>query len=440
MQLAHRRGLSPLVLTVLLVVAAALSPAFARVAVAAPPAPPAAAGEADAEGDRPAPDTAMPAPDADAAIQSADDALAAVNDVETELPVLRRAVRPLFKSQLEEALPTWLDHVQQLSAAGERIGPAVERTEVIVDAIEARGGDVAEARAYLVAVEGNLIQDVDPADVTGLLVRLQQWLVSPDGGIRLGLSILGFIAIILIARIIANIVSGVIRRALRKVNKGSELLRDFLANITGQTIFIVGIVIAIGRLGVNTGPLLAAIGAAGFVIGFALQGTLGNFAAGVMILLYRPYDIGDYVTVGGVSGTVKAMTLVSTTLVTPDNQINVVPNGSIWGNVITNATGSATRRVDLTFGIGYGDDVEKAERVLMELVTAHPKVLDDPAPVIKVVELADSSVNFVVRPWAKTSDYWDVYFDLHREVKLRFDAEGIGIPYPQMDVHVHQST
>ena len=264
-------------------------------------------------------------------------------------------------------------------------------------------------------------------------------MVSPDGGIKLALNVLFFIAIIVLARIIAGIISNVIRRALKKVNKGSELLRDFLATISGQTIFLIGIVVAIGRLGVDTGPLLAAIGAAGFVIGFALQGTLGNFAAGVMILLYRPYDIGNYVTVSGVSGTVQAMTLVSTTLRSPDNQLIIVPNGSIWGDTITNVTGNDTRRVDLKFGIGYGDDVAAAERVLMEIVTNHPKVLADPEPVIKVQELADSSVNFVVRPWSKTSDYWDVYFDVHREVKMRFDAEGIGIPFPQMDVHLHRS-
>ncbi len=434
MHLAHRRGPSPRSLVPLLLgLLVLLVPAPASIAGTG--APPAAGGDAPA---------AAPAGDAEpspaAAIESMDEALAAVNDVETELPVLRRAVRPLFKAQLEEALPTWLDHLQQRSARGEPVARAVERTEVILDAIEARGGDVAEPRAYLVAVQGNLIADVDPTDVAGLAGRLQEWVVSPDGGVKVGLNIVAFLAIILIARIVANIVSGVVRRALRKVRKGSELLRDFLANITGQTIFIVGIIVALGRLGVNTGPLLAAVGAAGFIIGFALQGTLGNFAAGVMILLYRPYDIGDYVTAGGVSGTVKAMTLVSTTLVTPDNQINIVPNGSIWGDVITNVTGSATRRVDLTFGIGYADDVEKAEQVLRDLVTSHPKVLGDPAPMIKVVELADSSVNFVVRPWTKTSDYWDVYFDLHREVKLRFDAEGIGIPFPQMDVHVHQTT
>lgn len=386
-----------------------------------------------------APPPAAATADAAPAITTVDEALAAVGSTDSDVAVLRRAVRPLFKGQLEEALPVWLAHVQQLAAAGERVTPAIERTQVILDAIAARGGDVTEAQAYLKAAGGSIVTDVDPTDVGGLARRVEEWVTSPEGGVKLGTNIVLFLVILLVAKIIAGIVSGVIRRTLSKVNKGSELLRDFLANITGQTIFIVGLVVAIGRLGINTGPLLAAIGAAGFVIGFALQGTLSNFAAGVMILLYRPYDIGDVVTAGGVTGKVQAMTLVSTTLVTGDNQVIIVPNGSIWGSTITNVTGNDTRRVDMSFGIGYSDDIDQAERVLTEIVTSHPKVLAEPAPVVKLNQLADSSVNFVVRPWARTSDYWDVLFDVHREVKKRFDAEGIGIPFPQMDVHVHQA-
>jgi small conductance mechanosensitive channel len=387
-----------------------------------------------------APPAAAAATTAAPAITTVAEALAAVGSTDSDVAVLRRAVRPLFKAQLEEVLPVWLEHVQQLTAAGERATPAIERAQVILDAIAARGGDVTEAQAYLKAAAGTIVADVDPTDVGGLARRLQEWIASPTGGIRVGTNIVLFLVILLAAKIVASIVSGVIRRMLSKVNKGSELLRDFLANITGQTIFIIGLVVALGRLGINTGPLLAAIGAAGFVIGFALQGTLSNFAAGVMILLYRPYDIGDVVTAGGVTGKVQAMTLVSTTLVTGDNQVIIVPNGSIWGSTITNATGNDTRRVDMSFGIGYSDDIDQAERVLTEIVRSHPKVLAEPAPVVKLNQLADSSVNFIVRPWARTGDYWDVLFDVHREVKKRFDAEGIGIPFPQMDVHLHQAT
>jgi small conductance mechanosensitive channel len=199
----------------------------------------------------------------------------------------------------------------------------------------------------------------------------------------------------------------------------------------------VGFVVALSMLGINVGPLLAAIGAAGFIIGFALQGTLSNFASGIMILIYRPYDVGDIIEVGGASGTVDAMTIVSTTLMTLDNQKIVVPNNMIWGDKITNFTGSEKRRVDMVFGIGYGDDIAKAQKILEEILVNHAAVLKDPEPVVKVHELADSSVNFVVRPWVETENYWDVYWDITRTVKERFDAEGVSIPFPQRDVHLH---
>jgi len=209
-------------------------------------------------------------------------------------------------------------------------------------------------------------------------------------------------------------------------------------NVVGKATFLIGLVFALSMLEVNVGPFLAAIGAAGFILGFGLQGTLSNFASGIMILLYRPYDVGDFITTSAATGSVKAMSLVSTTIHTPDNQKTIVPNSAIWGGTITNVTAMPTRRVDMTIGVGYGDDLDKTAAVLTEVVTAHEKVLSDPAPTIRVAALADSSVNFVVRPWSKTSDYWDVYFDLHLQIKQRLDAEGISIPFPQRDVHLFQ--
>jgi small conductance mechanosensitive channel len=209
-------------------------------------------------------------------------------------------------------------------------------------------------------------------------------------------------------------------------------------NISGKAILLVGFIVALSMLEVNIGPLLAAIGAAGFIVGFALQGTLSNFAAGIMILIYRPYDVGDMVDVAGTFGTVDAMTIVSTTLRKPDNQKVVVPNNMIWGDIITNITGTSKRRVDLVFGIGYTDDIAKAQKILEEILASHESILKNPEPVVKVHELADSSVNFVVRPWVETDNYWDVYWDITRAVKERFDAEGVSIPFPQRDVHVHQ--
>ena len=247
-----------------------------------------------------------------------------------------------------------------------------------------------------------------------------------------------FLAILLVFKILAGIAGRITEKALSTSKlQVSNLLKSFFSNVVSKTVFLVGLLIAISSIGVSIGPLLAGVGVLGFVIGFALQDTLSNFAAGVMILLYRPYDVGDVVSAGGVTGKVEAMSLVSTTILTPDNQVMIVPNGSIWGGVIQNVTHREQRRVDLVAGIGYEDDIEHAERVLNEIVTGHEKVLSDPAPVIKLHELADSSVNFVVRPWCKTSDYWDVYWDVTRQIKLRFDEEGISIPYPQQDVHVH---
>ncbi len=218
----------------------------------------------------------------------------------------------------------------------------------------------------------------------------------------------------------------------------SHLLRRMIVSTVRNLVIIFGVLLAISQLGISLGPLLAGIGIAGFIIGFALQDTLSNFASGIMILLYRPFDVGDVVDAGGVSGKVSHMSLVSTTFMTFDNQKLVVPNNKIWGAVITNLTAQRTRRVDLVFGISYDDDIEKAEKVLHEIVRAHDAVLDEPEPMIRLHELGDSSVNFIVRPWVKTEDYWDTYWDLTKAVKQRFDKEGISIPFPQRDVHVYE--
>ena len=217
----------------------------------------------------------------------------------------------------------------------------------------------------------------------------------------------------------------------------STLLKDVLVSVCGSTVMVIGVLIALAQVGISLGPMLAGLGVAGFVVGFALQDTLGNFAAGGMILIYRPYDVDDFVEVAGASGLVKKMSLVSTTITTFDNQTLVVPNSKIWGDVIKNVTAQKLRRVDLVFGIGYSDDIPLAERILSQVVEDHEKTLSKPEPLIKVHELGDSSVNFAVRPWVKTEDYWDVYWDLTREVKLRFDREGISIPFPQRDVHIY---
>jgi small conductance mechanosensitive channel len=235
----------------------------------------------------------------------------------------------------------------------------------------------------------------------------------------------------------AKLVQKGVDRALGSAHVSiSSLLHRMIVSSVRNLIVLFGILIAISQLGVSLGPLLAGIGIAGFIIGFALQDSLSNFASGMMILMYRPFDVGDVVEAGGVKGRVNQMSLVNTTFLTLDNQRLIVPNNLIWQSVITNVTAQHTRRIDLMFGISYEDDVEKAERVLLEIVESHEAVLDDPEPVIKLHELGDSSVNFIVRPWVKTGVYWETYWDLTKAVKLRFDEEGISIPFPQRDVHV----
>jgi len=246
-----------------------------------------------------------------------------------------------------------------------------------------------------------------------------------------------FVLVILVFRTLSRIVRRLVLAACDRSSLDmSVLLKNVLVSVSSGTVMALGVLMALSQIGISLAPMLAGLGVAGFIVGFALQDSLGNFAAGAMILIYRPYDVDDFVEITGASGLVKKMSLVSTTIVTFDNQTLVVPNSKIWGDVIKNVTAQTERRVDLVFGIGYGDDIEQAERVLHEIVAAHEKILEEPAPRIVVSSLGDSSVNIAVRPWTKTEDYWDVYWYLTREVKLRFDREGISIPFPQRDVHL----
>ncbi|EOA9034472.1 mechanosensitive ion channel family protein [Vibrio harveyi] len=247
-----------------------------------------------------------------------------------------------------------------------------------------------------------------------------------------------FALILLIARSLAKLTRKVVSKTVASKNlKLSHLMQDFFISMSGKAVWIIGIMVGLSQIGLNLAPILTGFGIAGVIIGFALQDTLSNFAAGMMLLIYRPFDVGDFVYAGGVDGKVSHMSLVNTTIRTFDNQIIIVPNSKIWGDVIKNVTHERIRRVDMVFGIGYADDLLKAEEVLNDIVTSHPSVLRSPEPNIKVHTLNTSSVDFIVRPWVKTDDYWDVYWDVTKEVKLRFDREGISIPFPQQDVHLH---
>lgn len=252
-----------------------------------------------------------------------------------------------------------------------------------------------------------------------------------------GWKVVGAIAIFVIGRIVVGIVVGIVRRLMQRAKVDPTLIK-FLTALTKALLLVFVIVAAVNQLGVETTSFIAVLGAAGLAVGFALQGSLSNFASGVMLIIFRPFKVGDYVQAGGEAGSVEEVAIFTTVLKTPDNRKVIIPNGAITGGSITNFSAMENRRVDLVFGIGYGDDIKKAKETLERIVAEDDRILKDPAPTVAVSELADSSVNFVVRPWVKTADYWAVYFDLTEKVKLTFDQQGISIPFPQRDVHMHQ--
>ncbi|MEL6950879.1 MAG: mechanosensitive ion channel domain-containing protein [Pseudomonadota bacterium] len=276
-----------------------------------------------------------------------------------------------------------------------------------------------------------LPENLADVDVGGLLTQAQEL------GIDLGIKIAGALAIFIIGRMIARMVVGGIRKAMGRVGV-DETLQSFLGNILSVLLTLVILLAAISFMGVPTASFVAVLGAAGLAVGLALQGSLANFASGVLIVFFRPYEKGDYVEAAGVAGSVDAVTIFNTILITPDNRRVVVPNANITADAITNYSANDTRRLDMVIGVGYGDDLKKTKAVLTEVVTANENVLPEPAPTIEVSNLGASSVDFVVRPWVKTSDYWPTHFALTLAIKERLDAEGISIPYPQQDVHLHQ--
>lgn len=309
----------------------------------------------------------------------------------------------------------------------------------VVAAWEKKGGDeaaVADYRAYKSSI---IIEETRTADFRTLMNQAMAWLVARDGGIELGIDIAVVVGSFLVLLIVARIVRRIMGRYIGRIPNLSKLLQAFLIAVIYWLVLAIGIMVVLSALGIDVSPVFALIGGASFIMAFAFQDTLGNLASGLMIMINKPFDQGDYVDIGGVAGTVKSVSIVATTVTTPDNQVIVIPNKNVWGNVITNVTASATRRVDLVFGISYDDSIPDAIRVMDEAVRQHPLVLAEPAPVIRVNELADSSVNFICRPWAKTGDYWAVYWDLTQRIKEDFDAAGISIPYPQQDVHVKAS-
>lgn len=249
-----------------------------------------------------------------------------------------------------------------------------------------------------------------------------------------GINIAFALVIFIVGKMVAKGIVSVTKKVLAKA-KMDEILINFVSSILNTILLLFIIVAALDQLGVDTTSLIALMGAAGLAVGLALQGSLQNFAAGVMLIIFRPFKAGDFVEAGGISGVVENISIFSSVFRTVDNREVIVPNGAIYGGIITNYSARDTRRIDMVFGIGYGDDIRKAKDVIQEILDNDARILKEPAPLVAVGELADSSVNFNVRPWVKSGDYWAVKFDLTEGIKLAFDAQGISIPYPQMDVH-----
>ncbi|MBW2485126.1 MAG: mechanosensitive ion channel [Deltaproteobacteria bacterium] len=249
------------------------------------------------------------------------------------------------------------------------------------------------------------------------------------------LNIIGAILIFIVGKWLSRRIANLLSKLLQK-NNIDQTLVNFLSNLTYYSLIILVVVAAAGRLGINTTSFLTIIGAAGLAVGLALKDSLANFAAGVMLVLFRPFTIGDVVSTAGITAKVESINIFNTHFCSPDNQLIIVPNGKIINDIITNINIKATRRIDLVVGISYSDDMAKTREILAGLAKADSRVLTDPAPTIAVAELADSSVNLVFRPWVKTADYWDVRFDLTEKIKNALDEAGISIPFPQQDVHL----
>lgn len=268
-------------------------------------------------------------------------------------------------------------------------------------------------------------------DFSNILPRLQELLAF------YGLKILAAIVIYIVGRWVARALKRLAVRMMTKANV-DETLISFVGNLTYIALLVFVIIAALNQLGIQTTSFIAIIGAAGLAIGLALQGSLANFAAGVLMIIFRPFKVGDYVEAAGVAGVVEKVQIFTTQLKTPDNKTIIIPNASVTGGTITNYSAKDTRRVDMVIGVGYGDDLKKVRGILEDILGKDDRILDDPAPTIGVLELGDNSVNFAVRPWVKRDDYWGVYFDLTETVKRRFDEEGISIPFPQRDVHLYE--
>ncbi|MDX2452097.1 mechanosensitive ion channel domain-containing protein [Desulfosarcina sp.] len=252
-----------------------------------------------------------------------------------------------------------------------------------------------------------------------------------------GLRVVSAIAIVVIGRWVAKGITRIIERLMLK-RKVDETLVSFVSNLGYVAMLAFVIIAALNKLGIQTASFIAVVGAAGLAIGLALQGSLSNFAAGILMIIFRPFKVGDYIEGAGVAGTVEAIQIFTTQLKTPDNKTVIIPNSKISSDNIVNYSTKGTRRVELVFGIAYDDDIDKARQIIMDIIEKDERVFKDPEPIVVLSELADSSVNLTMRAWSKSGDHWNIFFDTTEKVKKAFDAQGITIPFPQRDVHIYE--
>ena len=280
------------------------------------------------------------------------------------------------------------------------------------------------------------MENMNLSDVESLLAKAKEMLQTV--GVDFAINLVTAIIIFIVGRIVARLLVGGLRKVMQR-QEVDKTLETFVCNLAGMTLLVFVIIASISALGIQTASFIAVLGAAGLAVGLALPGSLSNFAAGVLIVLFRPYKVGDWVEAAGISGSVEEVQILTTVLKTGDNKRVIVPNSQIMDAVITNYSANDTRRVDMVVGVSYSVDLDKGRETIEQLIAADDRILDEPTPTIAVSQLADSSVNFVVRPWVATSDYWGVMFDLTEAIKKRFDDEGISIPFPQQDVHIYQA-
>lgn len=274
--------------------------------------------------------------------------------------------------------------------------------------------------------------------VASVVPQMEHWLNdNSDLFIQYSVNIISALIILFIGNIIVKMISNSVAKLLEKKQMDQAVVH-FLSSLVRYVLFVIVLVAALGKVGVQTASVVAVIGAAGLAIGLALQGSLANFAAGVLIVAFRPFKAGDYVEVSGVAGSVESIQIFQTVLTTPDNKMIVVPNGNVIGGPIVNYSRHAMRRMDYVIRVSYSANLKHTKEVITRVLESEERLLKTPAPTVGVVALADSSVNFVVRPWVKTSDYWAVYFDLLQAIKEELDKDGIDIPFPQMDVHLNK--